>query len=254
MELYDAKVAERNAMEHEPPANIDAPVISDVIIAGQESAVTDSQHANNFWQSHLPGGCHILRMEPDGNCFFCCSLDQSNHNNGAGHDFTCHQLTSHISRHGNEFKNFVLLDDHKDITDLDNYIHNMGQIGTWRGHPEVYAAVWFYDVDITIYSSEYTNIGGFLVFKASGPKGTYSTPIQCGISRIMATIISTASNHPRILHAHLSTRRMWIVTKPICKMHWTTTMTILPSLFFYPILTALPFLPMALTQFGQPPA
>jgi hypothetical protein len=72
MELYDAKVKEQNAMEQEPPANIDASVISDAMIAGQESTVTDSQRADNFWQSHLPNGCHILIMEPDGNCFFSC--------------------------------------------------------------------------------------------------------------------------------------------------------------------------------------
>jgi hypothetical protein len=59
-------------------------------------------------------------------------LDQLNHDNGAGHDFTCHQLTNHISRHGDKFKNFLLLsNDHEDITDLDNYIHKMGQNGTW---------------------------------------------------------------------------------------------------------------------------
>jgi hypothetical protein len=83
-------------------------------------------------------------MEPDGNCFFRCVSDQLNHDNGAGHDFTRHQLTSHISRHGNKFKNFLLLgDDHKDITDLDNYVLSMGQNGTWGGHTEVYVAAWF---------------------------------------------------------------------------------------------------------------
>jgi hypothetical protein len=100
-----------------------------------------------------------------------------NHDNGAGHDFTHHQLINHIRRHGNELKNSLLLgDDHKDITDLNNYIHNMGQNSTWRGHPKVYAVAWFYDNDITIYSPEYTNTGGFLVFKAGGPSGTCNTP------------------------------------------------------------------------------
>ncbi len=76
MKLYDAKVAEQNAMKPEPPANIDAPVTSDVMIDGQKSSVTDSQRANDFWQSHLPNGCHILSMEPDGNCFFiACWID-----------------------------------------------------------------------------------------------------------------------------------------------------------------------------------
>ncbi len=41
--------------------------------------------------------------------------------------------------------------------------------------------------------------------------------IQCVISCITATIISTASNHPRIVHAHLSAKWTWILTKPICK-------------------------------------
>jgi hypothetical protein len=128
-------------MEHEPPAGIDAPVISDVMIAGQESTVTDTQCANDFWQSHLSDRCHILSMELDGKCFFRCILDQLNHDNGARHDFTRHQLTNHISRHGNKIKNFLLLGDaHKDITDLNNYIHDMGQNGTWGGHPEAYPA------------------------------------------------------------------------------------------------------------------
>jgi hypothetical protein len=76
MELYNAKVEEQNAIDQEPPAKIDAPVISDVMIAGQEPAVTDLQHSADFWQSHLPNGCHILSMEPDGNCFFHCISDQ----------------------------------------------------------------------------------------------------------------------------------------------------------------------------------
>jgi hypothetical protein len=177
MELYNAKVAEQNAMEQEPPADIDAPVISDIMIAGQDSTVTDLQRSDNFWQSHLPNRCHILSMEPDGNCFFRCILDQLNHDNGAGHDFARHQLTDHIRRHDDKFKNFLLLgNDHKDITDLKNYIHNMGQNSTWGGCPEVYAAAWFYDIDITIYSPEYTNTGGFLVFKVGGPNGTCYTP------------------------------------------------------------------------------
>ncbi len=90
MELYDAKVAEQNTMEHAPPANIDAPIISDVMIDSLESTVTDSQHADNFWQSQLLDRCHILSMELDGNRFFCCILDQLNHDNGTGHDFKRH--------------------------------------------------------------------------------------------------------------------------------------------------------------------
>jgi hypothetical protein len=190
MELYNAKVAEQNAMEQESSVDLDASIISDIMIAGQESTVTDLQHANDFWQSHLPNGCHILSMELDGNCFFRCILDQLNHDNGAGHDFTRHQLTNYIRMHGDKFKNFLLLgNDHEDITDLNNCIHKMRQNSTWGGHPEVYAAAWFYDIDITIYSPEYTNTGGLLVFKAGGPKGTCNTP------NAMWNILYHSNNH-----------------------------------------------------------
>ena len=40
----------------------------------------------------------------------------------------------------------------------------MGQDGAWAGHPEIYAAAMCYKVDITIYSKDYTEIGGSLVF------------------------------------------------------------------------------------------
>jgi hypothetical protein len=168
--------------------------------------MTDLQRADKFWQSHLPRRCHILRMELDGNCFFHCISDQSNHDNGAGHDFMRHQH-NHISRHDNKFKNFLLLrDDHKDITDLDNYIHNMGQKSTWGGQPEVYAAAWFYDIYITIYNQSIPILVDFLSSKRVDQRALAIPLIQCGISCIMATIISTAFDNPRILHAHLSTR------------------------------------------------
>jgi hypothetical protein len=48
----------------------------------------------------------------------------------------------------------------------------------------------------------------------------------------MVTIISTASNHPRIHLAHPRTSRTWIITKPICRMHWMTTKMISPKLAF----------------------
>ncbi len=44
----------------------------------------------------------------------------------------------------------------------------MGKDGAWAGHPEIYAAAWCYKVDITIYSKDYTVLGGSLVFKSPG--------------------------------------------------------------------------------------
>ncbi len=94
MKFYNAKVAEQNTMEHEPHPDINASINNDVMNANPKSTLTDLQHANKFWQSHLPGGCHILRIEPDGNCFFHYILDLLNHDHGAGHDFTTCSLSS----------------------------------------------------------------------------------------------------------------------------------------------------------------
>ncbi len=164
--------------------------------------MTDLKRANTFWQSHLPNGCHILSTKLDGSCFFHCILDQLNHDNGAGHDFTCHQLTNHISRHGNKFKNFLLLgDSHEDISDLNNCIHNMGQNGTWGDHLEVYVAAWFYDVNITIYLPKYTNTGGFLVFKVGGPKST------CNTLNTMWNILYHGNNHLNSIQSFKNTPR-----------------------------------------------
>jgi hypothetical protein len=75
-------------------------------------------------------------MKPDGNCLFRSISDQLNHDNGYAHDFTRHPMTNHISRHSDKFKDFLLLqDNHEDISDLESYIHNMGQNGVWGGQP-----------------------------------------------------------------------------------------------------------------------
>ena len=122
-----------------------------------------------FWWSLLPNGFHINSMDPDGNCLFHSLSDQLNHDNGQAHDFTHHQITNHIRKHSDKFKDFLLLqDNHGDISDLDSYIHKMVQNGEWGGNPELYAAAWLYGVNITIYSQEYTNTNGMLVINADG--------------------------------------------------------------------------------------
>jgi len=55
-----------------------------------------------------------------------------------------------------------------EITDLAKYIERMGQDGAWAGHPEIYAAAMCYKVDVTIYSKDYAEIGGSLVFMDAG--------------------------------------------------------------------------------------
>jgi hypothetical protein len=50
------------------------------------------------------------------------------------------------------------------------YLFFQQKDGAWAGHPEIYADAWCYKVDITIYSKDYTTLGGSLVFKSAGTK------------------------------------------------------------------------------------
>jgi hypothetical protein len=168
--IYQEEVAALNAMDNAPSSDSDAILGGDAMNTNPKSSAPDPLASNEFLQSILPNDSQLLEVSPDGNCLFCCILDQLNYDEGARHKFMCHQITIHISRNGNAFKNFLLLqDDHEDISDLDSYIRKMKQDGTWGGHPEVYAAAWFYCVDITIYAQEYTSMGGYLIFKGDGP-------------------------------------------------------------------------------------
>jgi hypothetical protein len=132
----------------------------------------------------------MLEIAPDGNCFFRCILDQLNHDEGARHEFTRHQITNPISRNGDAFKDFLLLqDDHEDVSDLDRYLQKMGKNGARGGHPEVHAAAWFYGIDITIYAKEYASNGGSLVFMADGPNA------KCNTNRAMWILSYHGNNH-----------------------------------------------------------
>jgi hypothetical protein len=134
------------------------------------------QDSDGFWRTVIPDGLQILTIANDGNCFFRSISDQLTHDQGAGHEFVRYQITNHIRHNGDEFKNILLArDDDEEITDLESYLHKMGQNGEWGGPPEVYAAAWFYGMDITIYSKDYLNTGGCLTFTADGPKGSNAT-------------------------------------------------------------------------------
>jgi hypothetical protein len=90
----------------------------------------------------------------------------------------CYQITNHIRRNGDEFKDILLMqNDDKEITDLDSYLHKMRQNGEWGGPPEVYMASWFYKVNIMIYSKEYAGTRGSLIFKADDTKGNSKKPL-----------------------------------------------------------------------------
>ncbi len=62
----------------------------------------------------------------------------------------------------------MLNDSNLEVLDLAKYIEWMGHDGEWAGNPEIYAAAWYYKMDVTIYSKAYTVLGGSLVFKSAG--------------------------------------------------------------------------------------
>ncbi len=167
-ELYEAEEDNKNAMDQ-----VYGPVQIDEMNSNLQSPVRNLQSPKEFLLSLHPNEYRIISMEADGNCLFHSISDQLNHDNDSAHGFTCHQITNHIYRHGNKFKDFLLLQDgHKDISDLDIDTHKIGQNGVWGGNPEVYAAALFYCINITIYSQEYVNTDDILIIKADGPQGT----------------------------------------------------------------------------------
>ena len=65
-----------------------------------------------------------MQMDLDGNCFYRAVLDQLFRDEGAGHVIVHHQINNHIRRNGEEFKNFLLLNDSNlELTDLGNYVN-----------------------------------------------------------------------------------------------------------------------------------
>jgi hypothetical protein len=87
MKLYEGKMAEQDATDHEPPPTINDSTLIDARntkrnqVSMLESSVADPQCANEFWKLTFSNRCHILSMKQDGNCFFHCISDQLNHNN-----------------------------------------------------------------------------------------------------------------------------------------------------------------------------
>ena len=65
----------------------------------------------------------------------------------------------------------------------------MGQNGKWGGNPELYAAFWFYGVNITIYSLEYVNNNWMLIINADGHQGAIDS------AHVMWTISFHGSYH-----------------------------------------------------------
>ena len=135
------------------------------------------------WAPNLPPGFRVAQMELDGNCFYRSVSDQLFHDQGNGHVIVRHQINNHIRRNGEKFKHFLLLNDSNlELTDLEQYIERMGQDGAWAGHPKIYAAAMCYKVDVTIYSRDYTEIGGSLVFTDSGATEVVRDPPMIYIS------------------------------------------------------------------------
>ncbi len=107
--IYQKEVAALNAMDHAPSSDSDAILGGDAMNTNPKSSTPDPLASNEYLQSILPNDSQLLEVSPDGNCLFCCISDQLNYDEGTRHEFTHHQITNHISRNGDAFKNFLLL-------------------------------------------------------------------------------------------------------------------------------------------------
>jgi len=153
-EIFAAKVEKNQMMEQ-----VDLPL-------GNEQLQPPSPMFSGQWAPKLAPGFCVVQMAQDGNCFYRSVSDQLFCDEGNWHIIVCHQINNHIRKNGEEFKNFLLLNDSNlELTDLGRYISRMGQDGAWAGHPEIYAAAWCYNVDITIYSKDYNAMGGSVGFQ-----------------------------------------------------------------------------------------
>jgi hypothetical protein len=155
-ELHDAKVAEQNKMVYGTASDRAKDIEANPEIAvrvpdaleeyqmehgSQEEEMSHDCNPDGFWRTTIPEGTQILTMANNGNCFFRSISGQLDHDHGAGHEYIHYQITNHIHRNGDEFKDILIMqDDDEEITDLDSYLHKMQQNGEWGGPPKVYAA------------------------------------------------------------------------------------------------------------------
>ncbi len=65
-----------------------------------------------------------MQMDLDGNYFYRAVSDQLFPDENAGHVIVRYQINNHIRRNGEEFKNFLLLNNSNlELTDLGNYVN-----------------------------------------------------------------------------------------------------------------------------------
>ncbi len=107
--IYEKEVAALNAIDYVPSPDSDAMLGEDAMNTHPSLSQPTPMYPMSFGKSILPSNFHMLEVAPDGYCLFRCILDQLNHDEGARHEFMRHQITNHISRSGNAFKDFLLL-------------------------------------------------------------------------------------------------------------------------------------------------
>jgi hypothetical protein len=126
---------------------------------GQASDVTPIRASGeNFRSALLDQGRIVLEMEADGNCLFRSLSDQLYGDGGEMHRVVRREVCDYLSRNGEEFGDFLLIDDDdEDVSGLDGYVERMKQDGRWGGNVEVVVASRAYGRTIIVFSSEYSN-------------------------------------------------------------------------------------------------
>ncbi|KAL3776466.1 hypothetical protein ACHAW5_006912 [Stephanodiscus triporus] len=118
----------------------------------------DDDDDANFRHALLDQGRIVMEMAADGNCLFRSLSDQINRDGGAMHDVVRREVCDYLSRNGEEFRDFLLIDDDdEDVSGVEGYVNRMREDGQWGGNVEVVVASRAYGRNIIVFSSEYSN-------------------------------------------------------------------------------------------------
>ena len=118
----------------------------------------DDNEDANFRHALLDQGRIVMDMSADGNCLFRSLYDQIYGDGGAMHDVVRREVCDYLSRNGEEFRDFLLMDDNdKDVSGVEGYVDRMREDGPWGGNVEVVVASRAYGRNIIVFSSEYSN-------------------------------------------------------------------------------------------------
>jgi len=116
------------------------------------------------------GKREIIEMAADGNCFFRSISHQLYHDFGKRHELIRHEVCNYLEDNKDEFSIFLLLDeDEEDVREIDSYVAEMREDGTWGGDVEIVCAARLYKRQVTIFAASGAYNIGIGDEETSGP-------------------------------------------------------------------------------------